>query len=108
MPCCQHAVSSQGCPHEESHKPTDPVPEQEPTDDDSVPPDGVYWVIGMSAMKCRGHSTTWVSAGTVLPSPPLGVFNLTFQPIGWLVIADELASAVDRIPPDPPPRLAVA
>jgi hypothetical protein len=64
----------------------------------------VRWVNGIAAMKCRGHSTIWVSAGVVVPAPaPLAALPVA-QPVSRLVYVDEVATSADRIPPVPPPR----
>ena len=69
---------------------------------------GKGWVVGVMALQCQGHATTWASAGTVLPPGP----PLTWNPWPVLVdqvsLVDELASTLSANPPEPPPRLPLA
>jgi len=95
MPCCRHDKPSAGCSH--------PGQSQSDTDDDA-PTGGVRWVNSISALKCRGHSTLWVSAAMVLPAPmPLAALPIPHA-AGHLVYADDIGVTADRIPPVPPPR----
>jgi hypothetical protein len=107
MPCCQHGAPTGCCPHDEPPPapPQDPDPQDTDPADDEAPADGVRWVTGISAMKCRGHSTLWVSAGIVLPAPVL-CNRPVLDPGGWLHLVDDHAFTSSLIPPDPPPRLA--
>ncbi len=104
MPCCQHGTPTSGCPHDEQ-RPAQP-PSPDPTDDDA-PTSGVRWALGIAAMKCRGHSTLWVSAGVVLPAPAPRADRPPLDPAGWLSWSDDFAHAASPLPPVPPPRLAV-
>jgi hypothetical protein len=108
MPCCRHGAPSGSCPHDQ------PVPtptdgdEPVPISDDELPTGGVRWVLGIAAMKCRGHSTLWVSAGVVLPPTLTLVVRPLLHPIGWIAGAEEVPVLADHIPPLPPPRLLQA
>ncbi len=63
-PCCQPQPNGETAQTDDA---------DEDADESS---DGVEWVIGISAMKCRGQSTFWVSAGIVLPAPAPGRIGL--------------------------------
>lgn len=64
------------------------------------------WHLGMSAMRCQGTTTLWVSTGIVMP-PPLAQ---TWQPqlvlIDRLNPVESLLNGISPTPPEPPPRLA--
>jgi hypothetical protein len=78
-----------------------PAPDQ---DNDDGPAGGVRWVAGIAAMKCRGHSTIWVSTGSVLPAPARLDWQPNFDLAGWVGRHNDVASPRPAIPPDPPPR----
>lgn len=102
MPCCRHDAPTERSPQD--HPPA-PSHDGESSDDD-VPATGVRWVIGIAAMKCRGHSTLWVSAGVVLPPPVPCADSPALDPTGWLSWSSEISFTADLLPPIPPPRLA--
>jgi hypothetical protein len=107
MPCCQHGNSSGGGKHTppaESPKP--PTEPEQPADDDNAT-DGVSVVLGIAAMKCRGHSTLWVSTGASLPAPATAAWQPILTFAGWLPTTSDHATSVRLIPPDPPPRSAL-
>jgi hypothetical protein len=102
--CCSHRTKSPAVPKSIG---TENVPPQsthdDPEDSDSG---GVRWVSGIAALKCRGHSTVWVSAGMVLPVPAPLVWRPQLVFSGWLSSSNHVAHSSCPIPPDPPPRLA--
>ncbi len=94
MPCCQHGTRSESCPHDGQT--------------DEAPTGGVRWVPGVSAMKCRGQSTLWVSTGVTLPAPSLVDGRPQLDHAGWLPWSDDFAYPIRLLPPDPPPRSMAA
>jgi hypothetical protein len=62
------------------------------------------WIMGYTALGCRGASTDWVSAGAVIPPPPV----VNWTPLRPLVErfsdAGTTAESLRSSPPDPPPR----
>lgn len=61
------------------------------------------WKLGVNCLQCRGHSTLWITTGTVLPVPPLA-----WRP-EWLLeqrLPNAEINGPNRCspPPDPPPR----
>jgi hypothetical protein len=85
-PCC--AARSGGCCHTSERL--------------SAP--GRGWVIGLTALRCRGLSTVWVTSSSVLPPlPPLAWHP--WQPLdSTLSYPAGLLAARSLTPPDPPPR----
>lgn len=79
---------------------------QEPTKTPDKPKKNtVRWVVGISAQKCRGGATQWLSADAALPMQA----PLTWQP-SWpychsLPITHEHPFAIAADVLDPPPRL---
>lgn len=72
----------------------------------SPSPKGVK--LGMSAFRCRGLSTIWVSAGVVLPPPAKASWHLQpAPPLDCLLLPEALPIAVALLPPDPPPRVSI-
>src|SRR5262249_30904596 len=62
------------------------------------------WVPGMSALRCQGLSTLWVSASAVVPPPCPVTWSPTWPCLESLSIADETAFVLPARPPIPPPR----
>jgi hypothetical protein len=65
---------------------------------------GVRWVIGVEALKCRGHATLWISSGCVLPPEPPFAWAVRLDPAGPTPAADCSPVTLDSGPPTPPPR----
>jgi hypothetical protein len=65
---------------------------------------GVRWVLGVSAQRCQGLTTLWVSTGTTLPPPRVVAWAPSADPAGWLSSTDTTAFLLSRTPPAPPPR----
>jgi hypothetical protein len=63
------------------------------------------WVVGAAALRCRGLSTFWVSAGAALRPPPLVTWRPSWAPTGRSAEVSLTASRLARTPPIPPPRL---
>jgi hypothetical protein len=81
-----------------THKPAAPAKEK--------PSPSGRWVTVMTAWRCQGYSTLWVSAGAVLPVPP---YTLSFDyfPPSRISLLSMRADIVPSTPPDPPPRLSL-
>lgn len=93
-PCCGscHEVTPAAC----CHAAQKPHPDAQSS--------GVRWVIGVSALACKGQSLLWLGTSVSL-SPAMPVEgNAPPSPCGWLVWHDEQTQTVARIPPKPPPR----
>src|SRR5262245_23411738 len=61
-------------------------------------------VLVMTALRCRGLSTSWVSSGAVAPPPPLPNWELYFALSDRFMSADDSSALLPQMPPDPPPR----
>jgi hypothetical protein len=64
------------------------------------------WVTVMTAWHCQGYSTFWISAGAVLPVPPLAM-SLDYTPPSCVCLPTVHADKIPSTPPDPPPRLSL-
>jgi hypothetical protein len=64
----------------------------------------VRWKTALSAWRCRGYATVWVSAGSVLPVLA-AAWSPDETPRAAVVLPSIQAGIVPSIPPDPPPRL---
>lgn len=69
---------------------------------------GSQVVLAFQANRCQGHVTFWVTAGAVLPLAPPPVVAAAPAAADWIALARDLSASADQVPPDPPPRLAVA
>jgi hypothetical protein len=67
----------------------------------------VKWVTAITAWGCRGYSTLWLSAGAVLPVPPLAAWSPDNTPPSRICLPPVRADMVPFTPPDPPPRLSL-
>jgi hypothetical protein len=65
---------------------------------------GVRWVVGVEALKCRGHATLWISSGCVLPPEPPFAWAVRLDPAGPTPAADSSPVTLNSGPPTPPPR----
>ena len=112
--CCSgpKAASHPSCctvPDTAKRSSSDKLDPQPPGDNyRDVPAAGVRWVIGIAAVSCGGHSTLWVSAGLVLPAPAPVVWQPQLVLSAWLCPAADFCIPTSLIPPDPPPRTALA
>src|SRR5262249_12218683 len=70
-PCCCGSADACCCSVPEADgkaaEPDDPAEAPSPCCVGKETHGGVRWVVGLQALKCRGHATLWISAGTVLP-----------------------------------------
>jgi hypothetical protein len=62
------------------------------------------WMTMMTAWRCQGHSTLWVSAGAVLPVPLL-TLSLDLALPSQVCLPSVRLDILPSTPPDPPPRL---
>ena len=65
---------------------------------------GHGWVVGLTALQCRGLSTAWVATGSVLPLSPALVWSPCTPLDSTLSYPDHSPFAFSLPPPDPPPR----
>lgn len=63
------------------------------------------WLLGLSALRCQGHSTLWLSVAAVVPPPPAVRWTPHFAAEGWLKPQSLSVSTLDPQPLDPPPRI---
>jgi hypothetical protein len=100
--CCAKGsatTSHPGCCSHEEHEDNSAAASE--TEDRS----SVRWVVGVSALRCKGLSTIWVGSGAVLLVPP-AVNGLPYRVRhDALANRDTFAVRVARTPPSPPPRL---
>jgi hypothetical protein len=95
-PCCAAKAAHRSCCQPASRPPAkSPAP---------APRNGFRWVLGLAAQQCHGHSTLWVSVGTVLPPGPPVTWNPYPACIGWLAAFDTFPLIRTSTPPEPPPR----
>lgn len=94
-PCCGEPAKAGSCRHQ-AGRPAKPAARP------ARP--AVPWGIGFLALKCKGLSTLWVSAGAVLPAPVL-TWNPGLSPGDWLSDSAPALPGLSPCPPDPPPRL---
>jgi hypothetical protein len=71
-------------------------------------PTQIRWVIGLSAQKCRGGQTNWVSADVALPGPPPADWQPNWPFCHSLSVWHVQSPSLLEAPRDPPPRLAIA
>jgi hypothetical protein len=74
----------------------------------SQPKPDFGWILGVSALQCRGLSTFWIMTGAVSPSPPPVQWSPDQCLTQWLSLFDALAISLPTNPPDPPPRQSAA
>src|ERR1700677_2434579 len=123
--CCVtgHAVSAEPEPEEPPPAPTRPccakrtphpsasqAPDKikvaaAPTKKPSNPGAGLRWVVGMSALRCQGQSTLWMTSGAVtVPPSPLRIDAAPLDLVGRLVNLESTACCRSIPPLDRPPR----
>ncbi len=71
-------------------------------------PAKVRWSLGVTAQRCRGLNTLWVSTGVVLPVPASCSWKTCLPPVAWVVLPGSTGSTVGLPPADPPPRFLSA
>jgi hypothetical protein len=67
-------------------------------------PKTIRWVVGMSAQKCRGGQSNWVSADVALPGPPPADWQPSWPYCHSLPIDHVHSPFHLEAPRDPPPR----
>lgn len=67
--------------------------------------DGIDWVIGIHAQKCRGLTLMWITMGAIAPAPPSFEIPIdSTPPVPCTTLGPSLWASV-ALPPDvPPPR----
>jgi hypothetical protein len=93
--CCADPACGRGCCHAST------PPASVKTD---ATKGGVRWVLGVSAQRCQGLTTLWLSTGTTLPPPRAVAWAPCEVAAGWLPATDTAACLLSRTPPAPPPR----
>jgi hypothetical protein len=58
----------------------------------------------LSAWRCQGLSTVWLTTGAVLPVVPTSMWRLNCPCSGWIAAWDAWPTTLPFMPPDPPPR----
>ena len=66
------------------------------------------WVVGISALKCKGLATTWISVGAALPLTEIVHWQPNWIYVGDLPIIHRHAPYHSKVPLDPPPRLSIS
>jgi hypothetical protein len=64
------------------------------------------WGTTMTAWRCQGYSTLWVSVGAVLPGSPRDAWVPDCTPPVYLPLSSIRADRIASTPLDPPPRLS--
>ena len=102
--CCSKPSAVALCPKTSSAKKVDCG--VQPTE--KVKPKSIRWVVGISAQKCGGGATEWVSAQAALPgsAPMQWQPSWPFRHILHIVNVNPLSASVEVL--DPPPRTIVA
>jgi hypothetical protein len=62
----------------------------------------------VSASKCQGLSTLWISSRTAPPPPAVWTWSPSWPLSGWLGESADLMCSSSFTPPDPPPRQSCA
>jgi hypothetical protein len=63
------------------------------------------WSVSVSAFRCHGLASVWVSSGAVLPSISTPAWAPCLVPVGWLESSNPAAPESAPLPPVPPPRI---
>jgi hypothetical protein len=58
----------------------------------------------LSAWRCQGLSTVWLSTGAVLPFVPTRCWSPRETCFGCIAVSDSRPAVLPFVPPDPPPR----
>jgi hypothetical protein len=91
--CCKLRTTAPSCCHTGKHN------AKKATDGPSV-----RWVVGMSAQKCRGAATHWLSCGAALPIPAPLVWSPSWPFCHTLSVTHSTPFVWSSDPTDPPPR----
>jgi hypothetical protein len=107
-PCCkEHAPENAPLPQADPDE-EDPQTQQEEPEDipaqEPAPGKGPRWVLGISALKCQGLSTLWVTSGAALPPATPLTWSPVLGRIDWLSSSSFFALDLSPDPPAPPPR----
>jgi hypothetical protein len=66
---------------------------------------GLRWVVGVTALRCQGQSTLWVTSGAVtVAAPPLRLDTRPIDPAGHVPEFESSALRIPIQPIDRPPR----
>jgi hypothetical protein len=68
----------------------------------------LHWLPGISALKCQGLSTVWVTIAAALPAPAHVTWDPYLAPLAWVSYPVLNPLVGDATPPVPPPRLPSA
>jgi hypothetical protein len=68
-------------------------------------PKPIRWVVGMSAQKCRGGQSHWVSADVAVPGPPPADWQPSWPYCHSLSVLHVSSLFRAEAPSDPPPRV---
>ncbi|HEY1861002.1 MAG TPA: hypothetical protein VGG61_11640 [Gemmataceae bacterium] len=91
---CEHSGITSCCPTKPNA--------QEPRPID--PPSRSHGPALLSAWRCQGLSTVWLTTGAVLPIVPSATWRLHSVCVGWIAGWDARPAILSLVPPDPPPR----
>jgi hypothetical protein len=58
----------------------------------------------LSALRCQGLGTVWLTTGAVLPIIPNPTWRLNHSWAGWIADWDDWPTTLPFVPPEPPPR----
>lgn len=89
--CCQAAARCQECG------------DQSP----AIKKNTVRWGSAMTAWRCQGLNTMWVSIGAVAPVPPTRTWSPEMTLIACISFTNEVPQTLPLNPPSPPPRRSV-
>jgi hypothetical protein len=103
--CCSHPQQPAGAEQDccaADHGPSRPA--ESPPGDANEKGAAWRWVRGISALRCQGYSTSWVTSGAVaLVAPPLA-WTPCVAVVDSLPAQEEMALVLSTAPPTPPPR----
>jgi hypothetical protein len=94
--CCEPSTQTSCCRHESAAK------EDHSASTTSVPRAPVL----LSAWRCQGLSTVWLSTGAVMPIVPSATWVPYESCVGSIADSDSRPALLPFVPPDPPPRQA--
>jgi hypothetical protein len=79
---------------------------QKPRSSEKVPPTrpSFSWALGLSAAKCQGMHTLWITTGAALPLPEAVSWNPNLVPVARSLTSEATAFRVALPPLTPPPR----
>jgi hypothetical protein len=106
-PCCKKQTPQTTPPTSPNPKDSDSDDPEQTDDDPAEEPDqdhGTRWAVGVSAMKCQGLSTLWVTSGAAMPCSIVIAWSPDLRPTSWLGVSDLSSHVLSQHPPVPPPR----